>query len=214
MSDARFSRRTFVRRSLAAVAWVPALQFGACGISRAHLAGIVEDCEWCGAPEAPPSPSWSIRIAPEGEPGEPLHISGRVYGPDSRTPAPGVLLYAYHTDAEGYYSRGDAQGNGRRHGLLRGWMKTGGDGRYEFRTIKPAPYPGRRDPAHIHMTVSAPDYPEYWIDDIWFDDDPLLTPERRAGFPKRGGFPSILKLSRGADGVWRGTRDIKLERVT
>ena len=203
-----------MRRSIAAIAWAPALHFGAACGTPALTARREEECEWCGAPDAPPSPSWSIRIAPEGEPGEPIHISGTVFGPDGRTPAMGVLLYAYHTDATGYYTtRGDETGNGRRHGRLRGWMKTREDGRYEFRTIKPAPYPNRKDPAHIHMTVSAPGYPEYWIDDIVFEGDPRITAAEREGRPKRGGFPATLTLARGGDGVWRATRNIKLERV-
>ena len=36
---------------------------------------------------------------------------------------------------------------------------------------------------------------------------------RLTGRTGRGGFNSIVKLSRDASGLWRGTRDIKLEHV-
>ena len=47
---------------------------------------------------------------------------------DGVTPAEGIVLYVYHTDATGYYNKDDDPYNPR----LRGWMKTGKDGRYEF----------------------------------------------------------------------------------
>src|SRR4051812_22825989 len=43
------------------------------------------------------------RIAPADEPGERLVIHGKVYEADGRTPAAGVVVYAYHTDAKGLY---------------------------------------------------------------------------------------------------------------
>ena len=51
------------------------------------------------APAAAPSIG---RIAPDGEPGQPLHVSGVVVGPDG-TPIGGASLYVYQTDHEGYY---------------------------------------------------------------------------------------------------------------
>ena len=198
-------RRTFLGRLAAA----PVLLNFACA-TRAEPAPVQLN-EWGGAAEAPESPSWSTRIAPEGEPGEPMLVSGRVYGPDGRTPAAGILVYAYHTDVTGLYTtRGDETGNGRRHGRLRGWMRTNAEGRYEFRSIRPAPYPGRVDPAHVHMTISGPGRPEYWIDSIWFADDPLVTPEARRHLTGRGGFDPVIRLTRGPDGVLVGTRDIRL----
>lgn len=32
-------------------------------------------------------------------------------------------------------------------------MKTNAKGEYQFATIKPAPYPGGMEPAHIHLVV-------------------------------------------------------------
>ena len=42
-------------------------------------------------------------IPPAGEAGERLVLSGRVLEPDGTTPAPGVVVYAYHTNAAGVY---------------------------------------------------------------------------------------------------------------
>jgi protocatechuate 3,4-dioxygenase beta subunit len=99
---------------------------------------------------------WRTTIAGKNEPGEPLEIRGVIYQKDGRTPAPGVILYVYHTDAKGYYSPAPGQTQGRRNGHLRGWMKTDAQGRYELRTIRPAPYPSRDNPAHIHAVVKEP----------------------------------------------------------
>lgn len=169
-------------------------------------------CEWCGADEAPDALSWDMTIAGPDEPGERLVITGTVYEAGGTRPAPNVLLYAYHTNAEGVYpKRGDEIGNGQRHGYLRSWLRTNAQGRYRVTTIRPASYPGRTEPAHIHLTVQAPDAPETWIDSIVFADDPLLTPEARARLDNRGGS-GIVTLRRDEQGVWQGRRDILLER--
>jgi protocatechuate 3,4-dioxygenase beta subunit len=155
---------------------------------------------------------WRITIAPDKEPGEPLIVSGTIYAPDGRTPMKGISLYVYQTDATGRYSAG---GNGdNRNTRLHGQMWTNAEGRYEFRTIKPAAYPGRTDAAHIHAYVSGPGYPEYWIDEYQFEDDPLVRDELRRRNSGKGTFSAILKLTRDSDGVLRGVRDIKIERCS
>jgi len=93
-------------------------------------------------------------------------------------------------------------------------MRTNAQGRYEFQTIKPAPYPKGREPAHIHAYVSGPGYPEYWIDSYLFADDPFITNEERAKDAALGNFAAILKLERQPDGVLRGRRDIRIERCS
>jgi protocatechuate 3,4-dioxygenase beta subunit len=169
-------------------------------------------CEGCGAADAPPALGWRARIAPAGEPGTPLVVSGVVYRPDRRTPAAGVLVYAYHTSAAGAYAPADgATGNARRHGRLRGWLRTDAAGRYELATIRPGGYPGRDDPEHIHLTVTPPGGEERWIDSIVFDDDPRLTPRRRVALAGVGGS-GVVRLTRDRHGVLRGVRDIVLER--
>lgn len=169
--------------------------------------------EWGGVVDAPAELSWTGRIAPESEPGELLEIEGVVYKEDGVTPAKDVVLYLYHTNAAGLYpkTRPDDGTNRWRHGALRGFLRTGADGRYRFRTIRPAPYPGDTTPAHIHCTITAPEIPEYWIEDFNFEGDPFLSPQAEQGHD-RGGFPNIVTLERDANGVFRGTRNIRLVR--
>ena len=163
----------------------------------------------CGS-YAPPSVIPGIgRIAPPGEPGEPLEIQGTIYLADRRTPAPDVVVFAYHTDARGFYNSPNSPFNPRLHG----WAKSDARGRYGFRTIRPAPYPELATPAHIHVSLFAQDLPEYWVDDYWFEGDPLITPAQRALLTGRGGGGETLALERAGDGSWHGTRDFVLEPV-
>jgi protocatechuate 3,4-dioxygenase, beta subunit len=130
------------------------------------------------------------------ESGGKLKISGTVYKKDGKTPASGVIVYIYHTGPNGVYAiRGNEQGWGRRHGYHRGWIKTGDDGSYAFYTIKPGPYPGRKDPAHIHVTIKEPEKNEYYIDDFLFENDPLLSKEEKnKPYPKGGrGIVTLYK---------------------
>lgn len=143
------------------------------------------------------------------EPGPRLKLSGTIYQPDGKTPAAGVILYIYHTDQSGIYpTRSNETGWARRHGYLRGWVKTGADGQYVFYTLKPAAYPGRIQPAHIHATLLEPDGRYYWIEEYLFDDDPLLKENHRNN-RARGGSSGIITLNE-ANGMLTGERDIIL----
>jgi protocatechuate 3,4-dioxygenase beta subunit len=158
---------------------------------------------------APPTMSPHITIADDDEPGERLVISGTIFQPDGKTPAESLVLYVYHTDNTGYYSKDDDPYNPR----LRGWMKTGPDGKYEFRTIKPAPYPRRDTPAHIHAQIYSDKITEYAIDEYWFEGDPLINDsQKKKLLTGRGGFNSIITLTRDSGGVLHGVRDIRLEQ--
>jgi protocatechuate 3,4-dioxygenase beta subunit len=168
-------------------------------------------CEGCEAVfEMTREPGWTDTLASPDEPGERMVVSGTVYRRDGRTPAPGVILYVYHTNAGGVYpTRGGEKGWARRHGYLRGWMRTDGQGRYQFVSIRPGSYPNSRNPAHVHATVLEDDKTPYYLDDYLFDDDPLLTQQERSRLRQRGGN-GILILTRDADGAWEGRRDIIL----
>jgi protocatechuate 3,4-dioxygenase, beta subunit len=157
--------------------------------------------------------SWETTIAPAGEPGDRLILSGRVFKPDGRTPAPNVVVYAYHTNAAGIYPplAGAPSEAGRRHGYLRGWVVTNAQGEYRFSTIRPGTYPSRVDPAHIHIIVKEPGRQEYWIDEVVFTDDPLVDARYRSRVGNRGGS-GIVTATRDANGTWQVRRDIMLER--
>ncbi len=137
-----------------------------------------------------------IDTLPEFDSGAPkMLISGKVYQEDGKTPASDVILYVYHTNQKGVYpTKGNEKGWDRRHGYIRGWVKTGSDGSYKFYTTKPASYPSRTEPAHVHITVKEPDKNEYYIQSIEFDEDPLLTQAMRNRKRNRGGS-GIIKLT-------------------
>ena len=117
-----------------------------------------------------------------------LKITGRVFKADGKTPAKGVIIYIYHTNRSGIYEqKGGETGWAKRHGFIRGWIKTGADGRYTFYTFRPASYPDRSEPEHIHITIKEPNVNEYYLDEYLFEDDPLLTPSVRKKQENRGG---------------------------
>jgi protocatechuate 3,4-dioxygenase beta subunit len=117
-----------------------------------------------------------------------LKVTGTVFKKDGITPAAGVILYIYHTNRQGVYqTKGNETGWAKRHGFIRGWVKTDLNGQYTFYTFRPGAYPDKSEPEHIHLTVKEPDTNEYYLDDYLFDDDPLLTPSVRKKQPVRGG---------------------------
>ena len=159
-----------------------------------------------GAIDAPDNVSWKTALSKKSDKDEPMIISGTIFQPDGKTPAPNILIYFYHTDSEGLYGRrGEV-----RDGHFRGWLLTGANGKYEFSSIKPAPYPNRTEAAHVHMTLTGKNFKEDSINTILFEVDKFIKPEERNTVGKWGEFIPILKLEKGADGILRGTRDFKL----
>ncbi len=149
--------------------------------------------------------------------GPKLLVTGTVYQRDGKTPAPGVIIYYYHTNTEGRYVHKPGEkrsmppnDRGNTHGYIRGWVKTGDDGKYFIYTVRPGSYPGYEEPAHIHVTIKEPDIKEYYIDEILFDDDPFLTTSHRNNLEGRGGSGIIKRVER--DGLYVGIRDIILGR--
>lgn len=138
-----------------------------------------------------------------------LKLSGTVYKKDGKTPAADVILYIYHTDRTGIYpKKGDEKGWAKRHGFIRGWVKTDEKGRYTFFTFRPASYPGRTEPEHIHLTVKEPGKTAYYLDDFVFEDDPILTSARRAKLSHRGGSGIVKPIL--SNGIWGIDRDLIL----
>jgi protocatechuate 3,4-dioxygenase beta subunit len=142
--------------------------------------------------------------------GPKMEVSGTIYQSDGKTPAANVILYVYHTNSEGVYpTKGGETGWARRHGYIRGWIKTDETGKYKFYTLRPGAYPGRENPEHIHATIKEPNVSAYWIDEYLFDDDPILTKEERDAQKKRGG-KGLLKLTKDSKGNLIAHRDIIL----
>jgi protocatechuate 3,4-dioxygenase beta subunit len=220
MSQFAENRRDFLQRAaLAALAFPFLLSCKSSTLAQKTETGILSrirknavpfDGEWNGAKDAPVDVSRSAVLSKKTGEGEPIIISGTVFAAEGGLPAPNILIYLYHTDTEGFYGRKNGE---HRHGRFRGWLLTDDKGRYEFRTIKAAPYPQNRSAAHIHMTLTGADFKEDWIDSILFEGDRLISAREREAAGKKGGFNPILKLARGADGALRGTRDIRLWKM-
>ena len=174
-----------------------------------QVGGSCEGCE-AALTGMPSNVSWDGRIAPQGEPGQPLVMEGVIYKKDGKTPAEGVILYVYHTNAAGVYAPAPGQtGMVARHGKLRGWVKTGKDGKYRFTTIRPATYPNTTFAAHIHPMIKEPGFEVYYIDEYVFADDPYVKGDYDKEQEKRGGS-GVVTLKKDASGVWHGNRDIVL----
>lgn len=145
------------------------------------------------------------------EMGQRLVVSGTVYRPDGTTPAKDVVIYYHHTDHNGYYSPGKERPEDQtRHGHLRGWVKTDQQGHYTICTLRPAPYPDRSQPAHIHWLIKEPDIAnEYWADDLMFEDDELLLPFLEGNKPEYRCGNGIVAITMKGN-VQMATRDFTL----
>lgn len=132
------------------------------------------------------------RIAPETEVGAPLVVNGRVYQSDGRTPAAGITVFAYQTDRNGVY---DEPGRGPHSWRLKGWATTDAEGRFEFRTIRPASYPNAAVPQHVHLHLEAPNLPRRWTTELEFDDDPKMTARKRQQSRQAGMFGGVRPVT-------------------
>jgi protocatechuate 3,4-dioxygenase beta subunit len=128
-----------------------------------------------------------MTIAAPIESGERLIVSGTIFKADGRTPYPDVVLYAYHTDANGHY---------------------------EIRSIRPARYPDNSMPAHIHIAVKEPKGKEpFYISDVVFKDDALVNERYLQSINAMVGGTGVVALAKSSDGTtWNGHRDIVLPK--
>jgi protocatechuate 3,4-dioxygenase beta subunit len=154
------------------------------------LVGMQNNPTWGGETDAALlGPFWRLNspelplgdsIARDGTPGAPVLASGRVTCQGQ--PIEGAVVDVWQADPRGMY---DNQIEGLEGMNLRGRFKTDADGRYHFRSVRPAGYPvpthgpsgellraQRRSPfrpAHIHFMVSAPGY-KTLITQVFADD--------------------------------------------
>lgn len=87
-------------------------------------------------------------------------LGGRIL--DARgTPIRNAVVEIWQADANGVYLHKDSDGGNRRDRHFQGFGRflTGSSGEYQFRTIKPVPYPGRTP--HIHYSVKVPGQPKF-----------------------------------------------------
>ena len=135
--------------------------------------------------EGAPERDHGDTISDDGK-GEPLVVSGRVVDVDGK-PIEGAVVDTWQTSHDGFY---DSQQPGiQPEHNLRGIFRTGADGRFSYRSIKPIYYGipddgpvgqmlralgrGNTRPAHLHYIVSAPSF-ETVTTHIFVHDDPYL----------------------------------------
>jgi len=130
------------------------------------------------------------------EKGQKLLVTGIAYKIDGKMPAPNVIIYYWHTDNNGYYlPKSGMDVRAKKHGHIRGWVKTDENGKYSIYTIRPAPYPNDNLPAHIHLSIKEPGIDdEYYVDDLIFDDDKLVIPHKKKYPLENRGGSGILRV--------------------
>lgn len=114
----------------------------------------------------------SEKLAPEGAPGLPLAVTGRVF--DTRGAVlTGALLEVWHASHAGIY---DNQGY-----AYRGQLTAAEEGRYDFQSVLPGHYPDRVA-QHIHFRVSAPGHATL-VTQLYFASDPAFEgdPDKNYG---------------------------------
>ncbi|MEV6227748.1 catechol 1,2-dioxygenase [Saccharopolyspora shandongensis] len=133
-------------------------------------------------PDAPEQGARGSVPMRENEPGTPLTWTGQVTSTDGSALA-GAKVELWHADADGFYSQ---FAPGLPEWNLRATFTTDADGKFEIRTVRPAPYQIPTDgacgkliaaagwhawrPAHLHVKVSAPGH-ELLTAQLYFPGD-------------------------------------------
>lgn len=102
--------------------------------------------------------------------GEPLVVAGRVLGRDG-APVADALVEIWQTNAYGRYHHPHDDSAAPLDEGFGGYGRTrsGADGGYRFRTVRPAAYGGRAP--HIHVAVTAPGARTFYTQ-MYFAGDP------------------------------------------
>lgn len=116
----------------------------------------------------------AVALCDTDEPGRRLEFWGRVFD-EHGLPLSKAAVLAYQTDASGRYA---PPGSRTRSPRLGDVAVTDAGGWFRFTSVEPGPYPGRDEPAHVHLTVTAAFHDLRYVT-VWFDDDPLVTQAKR-----------------------------------
>ncbi|MBT2323509.1 catechol 1,2-dioxygenase [Variovorax paradoxus] len=135
-------------------------------------------------------------IARSKTPGVPLDVRGVVRDTEGR-PLAGAIVDAWQASPVGLYENQDPEQDDMN---LRGRFETDAEGRYHFRTVRPAGYPVPTDgpcgvllraqqrhpnrPAHLHFMVSKPGH-KVLISQVFADDDENLESDPVFGVTRR-----------------------------
>jgi protocatechuate 3,4-dioxygenase beta subunit len=130
----------------------------------------------------PSSPQRADLVEPNTK-GQLVEINGQVVTRSCR-PVARALLDLWHADERGEYDNAGFR--------YRGHVFTDGEGRYRFRTIMPALYPGRT--RHYHIKVQAPEWPVLTTQ-LYFPDEPT---NRRDSLFRR---ELVMRIAEAPDGL-------------
>ncbi|RZI78033.1 MAG: catechol 1,2-dioxygenase [Variovorax sp.] len=135
-------------------------------------------------------------IARSGTPGIPLEVSGVVRDLQGR-PLADAMVDVWQASPVGLYENQDPSQEDMN---LRGRFRTDSDGRYHFRSVRPAGYPVPTDgpcgvllraqqrhpnrPAHLHFMVSKPGH-KVLVSQVYADDDENLESDPTFGVTRR-----------------------------
>jgi hydroxyquinol 1,2-dioxygenase len=138
-----------------------------------------------------------------GAPGGKLIVAGRVLN-TSGEPVAGALIDTWQASSDGIY---DLQQKNSEQMNFRGRLRSGADGRFRFRSVKPSSYPVPSDgpvgkmllalarhpyrPAHIHFKIAAPGYRTlttalYIAGDRYLDSDAVFGAKKSLVVNYRG----------------------------
>ncbi len=148
-----------------------------------------------GAPHAPCCEPGED-IARSGTPGIPLSVSGTVRD-DGGRPVEGATVDVWQASPVGLYENQDPNQEDMN---LRGRFRTDAQGRFHFRSVRPAGYPVPTDgpcgvllraqrrhpnrPAHLHFMVSKPGH-KVLISQVYADDDENLESDPTFGVTRQ-----------------------------
>lgn len=156
-----------------------------------------------------PGAPFRSNIIPAGSKGSPLNLCGTVFKEDGKTVLKDALVEIWQCDENKYYD------NVSDDFRFRGAVKTGKNGKYDFKTIVPVPYqasPGNENswrPAHIHMRVSSASQQDL-ITQIYLKNGEYIDKDRSSSSPDA--INRLLDITKNAANENLVTFDIVMSR--
>lgn len=141
------------------------------------------------------------RLVPQGEPGEPLVLRGRVLAAGACTPLDArVTLDVWQADAKGRYDNDSNAFRGR------GRILPGADGAFEIHTIRPGHYPegGSWRPRHLHLAVWVEGRRQPLVTQIYFAGDKYLGDNDPCGVCSSDDEARIIALTKSGSALSGG----------
>jgi catechol 1,2-dioxygenase len=189
-------RRTFIKKSSLTVLSISA--FGSLNWNGKYIEGDTPTTTDILGPFYRPSAPMRTNLTLPNSKGTPFVFKGNIFKEDGKAPIENALVEIWHCDENETYDNTSDDYN------YRGGQKTKSNGKYEFKTIIPAPYKAVPDdetswrPAHIHMRVSVPNQQDL-ITQIYFSGGKYVDTDKWASASQA--VNRILKITKNSAGV-------------